>query len=61
MTLAPEGRTVLSLTPLANRHGSRSRMTCHFRCGNACDHPEPNRSGNSHIQDEITKDRKSVV
>lgn len=63
MTLAPEGRTVLSLTPLANRHGSRSRMTCHFRCGNACDHPEPNRSGNSHIQDEITKAvaRRSVL
>ena len=51
MTPAPEGRTLLSITPLAeldgpdvrgNRHGSRSRMTCFFRCGNACDHPEPN-------------------
>src|SRR3546814_1429533 len=40
MTPAPEGRTLLSITPLAdelgNRHGSRSRMTCFFRCGNAC-------------------------
>jgi secreted PhoX family phosphatase len=28
-------------------------MTCLFRCGNACDHPEPNRTDNGHIQDEI--------
>ena len=28
-------------------------MTCFFRCGNACDHPEPNRSDNGHIQEEI--------
>ena len=28
-------------------------MTCFFRCGNACDHPEPNRPDNGHIQDEI--------
>ena len=67
MTLAPEGRTVLSLTPLdnalGNRHGSRSRMTCFFRCGNACDHAEPNTSAAGHVQDEITKAiaRRSVL
>jgi secreted PhoX family phosphatase len=55
MTLVqpPVDRPLLPLTPTA-RHGSRSRMTCFFRCGNACDHPEPNRSGNGHVQDEIT-------
>lgn len=38
-------------------------MTCHFRCGNACDHPEPNRSDNGQVQDEITKavQRRSVL
>jgi len=72
MTPAPEGRTLLSITPLAeldgpdvrgNRHGSRSRMTCFFRCGNACDHPEPNTSGNGHVRDEIAKAvaRRSVL
>ena len=30
-------------------HGSRSAATCHYRCGNACDAPEPNTSGNPHI------------
>ena len=37
--------TLLSLTPVGP-HGSRSAMTCHYRCGNACDNPEPNESGN---------------
>ena len=54
MTLVqpPVDRPVLPLTP-TTRHGSRSLMTCFFRCGNACDHPEPNRTDNGHIQDEI--------
>jgi secreted PhoX family phosphatase len=30
-------------------HGSRSAVTCFYRCGNACDHPEPNTSGNTHV------------
>lgn len=30
-------------------HGSRSAMTCRIKCGNACDLPEPNTSGNRHI------------
>ncbi|MDQ3481633.1 MAG: PhoX family phosphatase [Actinomycetota bacterium] len=35
--------------PPTTRHGSRSLMTCKFRCGNACDHREPNTSDNTHI------------
>ncbi len=61
MTTAPT-RPTLPLTPV-NRHGSRSRMTCLFRCGNACDHPEPNPTDNGHIQQEITRalQRRSVL
>ena len=33
------------------RHGSRSRMTCHFRCGDACDQPVPNPTDNPTFQD----------
>ena len=33
------------------RHGSRSRMTCHFRCGDACDQPVPNPTDNTTFQD----------
>lgn len=62
---APHDRPLLPLepTPGTTRHGSRSYMTCLFRCGNACDHPEPNRSGNGHVQDEIAKavQRRSVL
>ncbi|CAM3820756.1 PhoX family phosphatase [Nocardioides marinus] len=55
-TPLPDGRRLLSLTPTASTvHGSRSRMTCFYRCGNACDHPEPNTSGAGHVQDEIRK------
>ncbi len=38
-------------------------MTCFFRCGNACDHPEPNRTQHSHIRDEIATlvRRRSVL
>jgi len=28
-------------------------MTCHFRCGNACDFPEPNTSENPHFSDLV--------
>ena len=34
-------RTLLPLLDNAP-HGSRSHMTCQFRCGNACDKPIPN-------------------
>ncbi len=53
------------LLPLLTKgpHGSRSRMTCHYRCGNACDHPEPNTSGNPHISQHIENAiaRRSVL
>jgi len=39
----------LPLIPTSGPRGGRSRMTCTFRCGNACAHPAPNRSGNPHI------------
>ena len=58
-------RRLIPLTPLSpsGPHGSRSNMTCFFRCGNACDHPEPNRTENGHIQDEIAKavQRRTVL
>ena len=62
----PEERPLLSLTPVARegfRHGSRSYLTCLFKCGNACDHAEPNQSETGHIQDEIAKvvGRRSVL
>ena len=51
MTITPERRTLL---PLAGPHGSRSWATCHYRCGNACDQPEPNTSGNEHVSSVIS-------
>lgn len=36
------------------RHGSRSHMTCEFKCGNACDQPVPNQSANPEMADVIT-------
>ena len=48
MTLTParpEARRLLPLTP-TTRHGSRSHLTCLYRCGNACDQPVPNTSDN---------------
>ncbi len=54
---------LLPLLDTSGPHGSRSRMTCTFRCGNACDHPEPNRSGNPHFQDLLGRalDRRRVL
>jgi uncharacterized protein len=51
------------LLPLLGPHGSRSRMTCTYRCGNACDHPEPNTSGNPHIGEVLATAvrRRSVL
>ncbi len=64
MTLVqpPVDRRSLPLVP-TTRHGSRSLMTCFFRCGNACDHPEPNRTQHGHIQDEIASalERRAVL
>ncbi len=60
MTVPTDRRRLL---PLFAPHTSRSAMTCHFRCGSACDHPEPNRSGNEHIQSiiETAIARRSVL
>ncbi|WP_460523403.1 PhoX family protein [Flindersiella endophytica] len=41
------------LLPVIPRHGSRARMTCLFRCGNACDHPVPNTSANPYFGDIV--------
>ncbi|WP_435771644.1 PhoX family protein [Nocardioides sp. SYSU DS0651] len=62
-SVRPETRPLLPLTPQGNRHGSRSHLTCFFRCGNACDKPEPNPTTHPHIRDEITKAvaRRSVL
>ena len=62
---APHHRPLLPLRPTGTgtRHGSRSYMTCFFRCGNACDHPEPNPTEHRHIQTEIAKavQRRSLL
>ncbi|MFC5730714.1 MULTISPECIES: PhoX family protein [Nocardioides] len=62
-SVRPETRPLLSLVPKGNRHGSRSHLTCFFRCGNACDKPEPNPTDHAHIQDEIAKavGRRSIL
>ena len=45
------------------RHGSRSRMTCHYRSNNACDAPVPNTSSNPAMRDlvEGALARRSVL
>ncbi|MEO9323577.1 PhoX family phosphatase [Nocardioides sp. C4-1] len=63
MTLSTESSGTRRLLPITPKHDaigahgrtSRDPMTCLFKCGNACDHPEPNRSENGHVQDEIAK------
>ncbi|MEV6635796.1 PhoX family phosphatase [Actinoplanes sp. NPDC051470] len=35
-------------------HAGRDAMTCLYRCGNACEHPIPNRSGNPSLTDVVT-------
>ncbi len=44
-------------------HGSRSHMTCHYRCGNACDKPVPNTSDNPEFSTLVEKTiaRRSVL
>ncbi|WP_249522679.1 twin-arginine translocation signal domain-containing protein [Modestobacter marinus] len=43
------------LLPLLNtvRHGSRSNVTCYYKCGNACDHPVPNATTNPTIGEVV--------
>ncbi|WP_370289875.1 PhoX family phosphatase [Nocardioides sp.] len=47
-------RRALPLLTPRGPHGSRSAMTCHFRCGNACDQPEPNPTSHPHVQEHIS-------
>src|SRR6266542_5672185 len=47
-------RRLLPLVSMTGtRHGSRSFRTCELKCANQCDHPEPNTSGNEHIQSVV--------
>ncbi len=40
--------------PTTGPHGSRSHMTCQYKCGFACDRAIPNTSDNPRVQDVIT-------
>ena len=55
-------RPLLPLSP-AGQHGSRSAMTCQFRCGSACDRPEPNPTDNPTFRSvvEASLARRSVL
>ena len=55
-------RDLLPLLP-SGPHGSRSAMTCFYRCGNACDHPEPNESGNESMRQLVERSiaRRSLL
>ncbi|MEV4282256.1 PhoX family protein [Actinoplanes xinjiangensis] len=48
---------------LGHSGGSRDAMTCLYRCGNACDHPAPNESGNPYLGDVVNAEmtRRGVV
>ena len=61
MTTLPR-RTLLPLIT-SGPHGSRSSMTCYYRCGNACDHPEPNESGNETMRELVERSiaRRTVL
>ncbi|WP_435742950.1 PhoX family protein [Nocardioides sp. SYSU DS0663] len=64
MTTTPGAtRPLLPLLTPRGPHGSRSHMTCQFRCGNACDQPVPNTTEHGHVRDEIAKAvaRRSVL
>jgi secreted PhoX family phosphatase len=51
------------LPVLGHRGGSRDAMTCLYRCGNACDHPVPNQSGNPYLGEIVNAamSRRGVV
>jgi secreted PhoX family phosphatase len=56
--------TTRRLLPLLGHSGgSRDAMTCLYRCGNACDHPVPNESGNPYLGEIVstTMSRRGVV
>ncbi|CAM3347072.1 PhoX family protein [Stackebrandtia soli] len=53
-------RRRLPLLDSSIRHGNRSRETCRFRCGNACDHPVPNTSTNTYFGD-LAASRRNLL
>ena len=61
MTITPR-RALLPLIS-TGPHGSRSAMTCLYRCGNACDHPEPNPTDNETMRSLVERAiaRRSVL
>ncbi|HSE09491.1 MAG TPA: PhoX family phosphatase [Nocardioidaceae bacterium] len=61
MTITPQRPLLPLLT--SGPHGSRSAMTCQYRCGNACDHPEPNPTDNQTMRElvESTIARRSLL
>jgi uncharacterized protein len=57
-----ENRRLLPVIRAAG-HSGRSEMTCLYRCGNACSHPVPNKSGNEYFGDVVNAEvsRREVV
>lgn len=52
--IRPPRRRLLPLFTAASvRHGSRSHATCFYKCGNACDAPVPNPTGNPTFQSVV--------
>uniref|UniRef100_UPI0027395DF9 PhoX family protein n=1 Tax=Symbioplanes lichenis TaxID=1629072 RepID=UPI0027395DF9 len=51
------------LLPLLGPGRGRDPMTCLYRCGNACDHPVPNQSGNDYLGDVVREGvtRRGVI
>lgn len=41
----------LNLSATHDGSSSRQRVTCRYRCGDACAHPEPNTSDNEYFGD----------
>ncbi|MQA04766.1 MAG: DUF839 domain-containing protein [Streptosporangiales bacterium] len=48
-------KKLLPLVDSVPHYGRRSAMTCRYRCGNACSHPAPNKSGNEYFGDLVTE------
>ncbi|MCZ2810334.1 PhoX family phosphatase [Modestobacter sp. VKM Ac-2979] len=51
--IAPTRRRLLLPLLDSFRHGSRTHTTCHYKCGNACDVPVPNKSDNPTIGEVV--------
>ena len=64
MPLDQTPRPTRTLLPMAGQtHGSRSAVTCHLRCGDACSAPVPNTTETSYFRDVAATvlSRRSVV